>query len=112
MSSIFDKVSETVIKDIISSNLFYCKCLLLTNHAAKCKILFDVLLKKGSSMATSCLREELTFLLKIPESVILEYARFLSSRDRLKFRVELYEAEMTKLEYLADICVADLVVRE
>ena len=39
LSYVFGKVSETVIKDKISNNLFYCKCLLLTNHSNKCKIL-------------------------------------------------------------------------
>ena len=34
-------------------------------------------------------------LLPVPRVVVLEYGRFLATRDRLKYRLEIYEQELT-----------------
>ena len=44
MAFYYDKVNESVIKENIY-NLFFCKCLMLTNNQIKAKIVFDTIIR-------------------------------------------------------------------
>lgn len=45
MSQSFDRVFSDVIRDKIAKSLFLCRCLLMTNHIPKCRILFYELMR-------------------------------------------------------------------
>lgn len=45
MAQSFDKVGPQVIRDKICHSSFLSRCLLMTNHSNKCKILIDEILR-------------------------------------------------------------------
>lgn len=45
MAQCFDKVNPQVIRDKLSKSFFLSRCLLMTNHSNKCKVLMDELIR-------------------------------------------------------------------
>ena len=44
----------------------------------------------------------------VHESVIIHYANYLATKDRHKFRLELFERELTNYDYLIESNLSDL----
>ena len=45
----------------------------------------------------------------VNERVIIEYGYYLASKDKYKFRVELFEKELTEFDYLSEVNLYEVI---
>ena len=86
MQYYYEKVNESIIRANIG-NIFFCKCVLLTNSQIKGKTIFDIVCRMQEHNPKA-LRKDLSLLIpSVNEEVIIEYGNFIVSKDKPKFKL-------------------------